>query len=150
MSRRGKELRHDAAGKLRIDYAVQITYKERSKMDVLQISSWSILSSNSSSVILPIMQGFASLFILGSAAFQSVFGLPGVSDQVRRDPHILKRAVDDFLTTEEPIALEQLLCNIGSGGCHSSGVANGLVIASPSTDSPDCKKCISSLAHLSS
>ncbi|KAI1461123.1 carbohydrate-binding module family 20 protein [Annulohypoxylon moriforme] len=106
-------------------------------MDVLQISTWSILSSNSSSVILPIMQGFTSLFLLGSAAFQSVFGLPGVSDQVRRDPHILKRAVDTFLTTEEPIALAQLLCNIGSGGCHSSGVANGLVIASPSTSSPD-------------
>ncbi|KAI2473404.1 carbohydrate-binding module family 20 protein [Annulohypoxylon bovei var. microspora] len=105
-------------------------------MDVLQISNWSILSSNSSSIILPIMQGFASLFILGSAAFQSVLGLPG-ADQVRRDPHILKRAVDDYITTEEPIALAQLLCNIGSGGCHSSGVGNGLVIASPSTDSPN-------------
>ncbi|KAI0884713.1 carbohydrate-binding module family 20 protein [Annulohypoxylon maeteangense] len=106
-------------------------------MDVLQISSWSILSSNSSSVILPIMQGFTSLFLLGSAAFQTVFGIPGLSEQVKRDPHVLKRAVDSFLTTEEPIALEQLLCNIGSGGCHSSGVANGLVIASPSKSNPD-------------
>ncbi|KAI1106724.1 carbohydrate-binding module family 20 protein [Jackrogersella minutella] len=106
-------------------------------MDVLQITtSWSSLTSNSSSLILPIMQGFTSLLLLGTAAFQSVLGLPSV-DSLRRDGAIVRRAVDDFIATEEPIALAQLLCNIGSGGCHSGGVVSGIVIASPSTDSPD-------------
>ncbi|KAI1333966.1 carbohydrate-binding module family 20 protein [Xylariaceae sp. FL0016] len=56
---------------------------------------------------------------------------------MRRDGLLLKRDVDDFIATEEPIALEQLLCNIGANGCHASGAASGAVVASPSTADPD-------------
>ena len=99
-----------------------------------------IPSSNSSSshLIQPIMHGFTSLFLLGSYAFQAVLGRPSVS-RLRREGEILKRDVDDFISTEEPIALEQLLCNIGSAGCNAGGVPDGIVLASPSTSNPDCK-----------
>lgn len=106
-------------------------------MDVLQNTSLEFLTGNSS-LIQPIMQGITSLFLLGSFAFQTIFGFPGLS-LVRREGHLLKRAVDDFITTEEPIALAQLLCNIGSSGCHDQGASSGIVIASPSTSDPDCK-----------
>ncbi|KAI2632398.1 carbohydrate-binding module family 20 protein [Hypoxylon sp. NC1633] len=105
-------------------------------MDVLQHMSSGILPSNSSSLIQPIMQGATSLFLLGSFAFQTILGLPGAS-QARREGQLLKRAVDTFIATEEPIALEQLLCNIGSSGCHAAGASGGVVVASPSTSDPD-------------
>lgn len=108
-------------------------------MELLQNTSLEFLTANNSSVIQPIMQGFTSLFLLGSFAFQTILGLPGASN-VRREGQLLKRAVDDFITTEEPIALEQLLCNIGASGCHASGASSGVVIASPSTSDPDCEK----------
>ncbi|KAI1639377.1 Six-hairpin glycosidase-like protein [Biscogniauxia mediterranea] len=82
------------------------------------------------------MHGFTSLFLLGSYAFQAVLGRPSVS-RLRREGEILKRDVDDFISTEEPIALEQLLCNIGSAGCNAGGVPDGIVLASPSTSNPD-------------
>ncbi|KAI1780488.1 carbohydrate-binding module family 20 protein [Hypoxylon cercidicola] len=104
-------------------------------MDVFQNTNLEFLTGNSS-LVLPIMQGFTSLFLLGSFAFQTILGLPGASN-VRREGQLLKRAVDDFITTEEPIALEQLLCNIGSSGCHAQGASSGIVIASPSTTDPD-------------
>ncbi|KAI0112247.1 glycoside hydrolase family 15 protein [Nemania sp. FL0031] len=80
------------------------------------------------------MHGFSSLLLLGSVAVQSVLGLPNAA---KRDGLLVSRAVSDFVATEEQYALEQLLCNIGSTGCHSGGVASGLVIASPSQSSPD-------------
>ncbi|KAI0541639.1 glycoside hydrolase family 15 protein [Xylaria digitata] len=82
------------------------------------------------------MHGLTSLLLLGSCAFQAVLGRPDVS-RARREGVLLQRAVTDFIATEEQIALEQLLCNIGSGGCNSQGVASGLVIASPSKAEPD-------------
>ncbi|KAI1381523.1 carbohydrate-binding module family 20 protein [Hypoxylon crocopeplum] len=105
-------------------------------MDILGNTSLGLLSSNSTALIQPIMQGFTSLFLLGSITFQTILGLPGAS-HVRREGHLLKRAVDDFITTEEPIALEQLLCNIGSSGCNAGGASSGIVVASPSTSNPD-------------
>ncbi|KAI1388318.1 carbohydrate-binding module family 20 protein [Hypoxylon trugodes] len=102
-------------------------------MDVFQNTNLGLISSNSSSLIQPIMQGFTSLFLFGGFAFQTILGLPGV----RRDGAIVKRAVDDFISTEEPIALAQLLANIGSSGANAPGVSSGIVVASPSTDNPD-------------
>lgn len=108
-------------------------------MDVLQNTSLEFLTANNSSLIQPIMQGFTSLFLLGSIAFQTILGLPGAS-HVRREGQLLKRAVDDFVTTEEPIALAELLCNIGANGCNDGGASSGVVIASPSTSDPNCEQ----------
>ncbi|KAI8944435.1 family 15 glycosyl hydrolase [Xylaria longipes] len=105
-------------------------------MEVVHNSTSALLSINGSQLIQPIMYGVTSLLLLGSCAVQSVFGRPDVS-RARREGVLLQRAVNDFIATEEQIALDQVLCNIGSSGCHSQGVASGLVIASPSTDSPD-------------
>ncbi|KAI1479476.1 carbohydrate-binding module family 20 protein [Daldinia eschscholtzii] len=82
------------------------------------------------------MQGLTSLFLLGTFAFQTILGYPG-SSRVQRENVILKRAVDNFVATEEPIALEKLLANIGSTGNRVQGAASGVVVASPSKSDPD-------------
>ncbi|KAI0412087.1 family 15 glycosyl hydrolase [Xylaria grammica] len=105
-------------------------------MEAVQNGTSALLSISASQLIQPIMYGFTSLLLLGSCAFQSVLGRPDVS-RARRDGVLLQRAVNDFIATEEQIAIDQLLCNIGSGGCHSQGVSSGLVIASPSKSEPD-------------
>lgn len=95
------------------------------------------LLSNSTSLVDPIMHAFSSLVLLGTFAFQAVLGRPE-SLRIRRETEILKRSVDSFISTESPIALRNLLCNIGSSGCSASGASAGVVIASPSKDNPDC------------
>ncbi|KAI1427903.1 family 15 glycosyl hydrolase [Xylaria sp. FL1777] len=105
-------------------------------MEVVQNGTLALLSVSGSQIVQPIMYAFTSFLLLGSCAFQSVFGRPDAS-RARRESVLLQRAVNDFIATEEQIAIDQLLCNIGSGGCKSQGVASGLVIASPSQSSPD-------------
>ncbi|KAI1863995.1 uncharacterized protein JN550_009274 [Neoarthrinium moseri] len=106
-------------------------------MDIAQIPT-NLLVSNSTSIIHPIMHALSSVLLLGSCAFQAVLGRPE-SDlfKARRQTELLRRDVDSFVATEEPIALEQILCNIGPSGCHASGVGSGLLIASPSRSDPD-------------
>ncbi|KAI1655789.1 carbohydrate-binding module family 20 protein [Daldinia decipiens] len=82
------------------------------------------------------MQGLTSLFLLGTFAFQTILGFPG-SSRARREGVIVKRAVDSFIATEEPIALQKLLGNIGSAGASAQGASSGVVIASPSKSDPD-------------
>ncbi|KAF8999290.1 glycoside hydrolase family 15 protein [Cyathus striatus] len=45
--------------------------------------------------------------------------------------------VDQYVTTESPIAKAGLLANIGTTGSKSSGAKSGVIIASPSNSSPD-------------
>jgi len=84
-----------------------------------------------------IMHALSSLLLLGGAAVQHVLARPGVPSP-EFDAAILKRSVDDFVAKEEPIALSELLCNIGASGCYAQGVAAGAVIASVSRSDPDC------------
>ncbi|KFZ08780.1 hypothetical protein V502_09155 [Pseudogymnoascus sp. VKM F-4520 (FW-2644)] len=79
------------------------------------------------------MQSF-SLLLASTLAVQPIFALPG---GVAHDSDIRKRSVDTFLASESPIALTNLLCNIGSTGACVSGAASGLVMASPSQTNPD-------------
>lgn len=91
----------------------------------------------------------SSLLVVG-AAFQAVLGLPDPLEPLRekRNSDIIKRSADSFIQTETPIALNNLLCNIGSSGCRVSGAASGAVVASPSKSSPDCKWKLPSVSHL--
>lgn len=112
-------------------------------MEVLASYGLCLPSSNSTSLIEPIMRTVSSLLLLGTLAFQAVLSRPEAA-RIKREGEILKRSVDSFIATESPIALRNLLCNIGTDGCHASAAASGVVIASPSTDNPDCQ---SSLPH---
>ena len=85
-----------------------------------------------------IMYYSVTSFLLSSLMLQTVFGLPPTRIR-EREAEILKRSVDTFIATESPIALRDLLCNIGSAGACVSGAASGLVIASPDKTNPDCK-----------
>lgn len=88
----------------------------------------------------PIMHSFASLALVGSLAFQAVLSLPDPSRVKEREAELVKRSVDSFIATESPIALADLLCNIGAAGSCASGAASGIVIASPDKTNPDCEK----------
>ncbi|KAL7937456.1 glycoside hydrolase family 15 Glucoamylase [Trichoderma chlorosporum] len=79
------------------------------------------------------MHVLSTAVLLGSVAVQKVLGRPGsngLSD-------ITKRSVDSFISTETPIALNNLLCNVGPDGCRAFGTSAGAVVASPSTVDPD-------------
>ncbi|KAK5997048.1 Glucoamylase [Cladobotryum mycophilum] len=99
----------------------------------LASSTQSLLNGTSpSALIQPIMHVLSTAVLLGSVAFQSVLGFPGTSKA-----GLTRRSVDDFVTSENPVALDLLLCNIGVNGCHSTGAGPGIVIASPSIVDPD-------------
>ncbi|KAJ3529831.1 hypothetical protein NM208_g9587 [Fusarium decemcellulare] len=106
-------------------------------MDLIDVDeSVSSLSVNTTaSLIQPVMYLLSSAFLLGSFALQTVLGRPAVSE--RGSVQVRQAAVDDFIKSESPIAIEQLLCNIGSDGCHAKNVPAGIVIASPDTQDPD-------------
>ncbi|KAI1111228.1 family 15 glycosyl hydrolase [Nemania sp. NC0429] len=105
-------------------------------METIQNSTSALLAVKGCQLIEPIMYGVTSLLLLGSIAVQGVFGRPEPS-RARRDGALLQRAVNDFIATEEQVALQKLICSIGSGGCNAPGVASGLVIASPSRTDPN-------------
>lgn len=50
---------------------------------------------------------------------------------------VAQSSVEQFISTEYPIAKSGLLANIGPSGSKSSGAKSGVVIASPSTVDPD-------------
>ncbi|EHK98266.1 putative Glucoamylase [Glarea lozoyensis 74030] len=70
-------------------------------------------------------------------ALQSVFAHPGSYTLNQREAAVLKRSVDSFITTESPIALSRILCNIGSDGACVPGAKTGIVIAGPGKANPD-------------
>ncbi len=94
----------------------------------------SFWGNSSFSYTQPIMHSLGSVLLLGTFAVQKVLGLPGTS------AHLQRRTVDSYVSSEGPIALQKLLCNIGSDGCEAQSAASGAVVASPSTSNPDCKK----------
>ncbi|KAF5693987.1 glucoamylase [Fusarium globosum] len=77
----------------------------------------------------------SSAFLLSSFALQSVLGRPAFDERSLVQER--QSSVDSFIKSESSVAIEQLLCNIGSDGCNSKNVATGIVIASPDTQDPD-------------
>ncbi|KND94543.1 Glucoamylase [Tolypocladium ophioglossoides CBS 100239] len=102
-------------------------------MEVLDQDVSALSVNDTASLVQPVMHFISAALLLGSVAVQAVLGRAGVG----RQPPLLKRSVDSFIETETPIALEQLLCNIGADGCNAKAALSGVVIASPSTANPD-------------
>ena len=48
-------------------------------------------------------------------------------------------SLDNFVATESPIALQGVLDNLGPDGSQAPGTGAGLLIASPSTENPNCE-----------
>ena len=48
-----------------------------------------------------------------------------------------RSTVDDYIAAQSPVAQAGILANIGTTGSLSSGAHSGVVIASPSSSSPD-------------
>ena len=75
----------------------------------------------------------------GSLAIQAALAFPDPSRVRQREAEVLKRSVDSFIATESPIALNNMLCNIGAQGACASGANAGIVVASPDKTNPDCE-----------
>lgn len=61
-------------------------------------------------------------------------------------PQLAARAtssLDTWLASETTVARQSILDNIGAGGAYAASAKAGIVIASPSLDSPDCKSILS-------
>ena len=84
------------------------------------------------SVAHPAMQFLTSALLLGSVAFHSVASRPSLAQG---------NDLSNFVGWESNIALQKLLCNIGSDGCEAKKAKPGVVLASPSTEDPNCKQC---------
>jgi glucoamylase len=113
-------------------------------MDLIPSSFFSSLIPSdpfnlTSIVIQPIMYSIPSLLVFGTLALQAVLCLSDPSRVKEREAEILKRSVDSFIATESPIALTDMLCNIGSAGACALGADSGIVVASPDKTNPDCK-----------
>lgn len=106
------------------------------------LTSINSISNFNSTLVLqavqPIMHTFTPLLLVGSLALQTILAFPGPNRVEERNAEILRRSVDSFIATESPIALRNLLCNIGSDGACVPGAASGTVIASPDKVNPDC------------
>lgn len=107
-------------------------------MEILNGIGLDIPPVNTTDLAHPIMHAISSLLFLGVYALQAVLGHPEGA-RARSHGDILKRSVDSFVATEQPIALQKLLCNIGASGCAAAGASSGVVIASPSKTNPDCE-----------
>jgi glucoamylase len=113
-------------------------------MDLLHSTLCSSLIPSSNSTLIsivaqPIMYSLSSFLVVGSLALQAVFAFPNPSRVEQREAELLKRSVDSFIATESPIALTDMLCNIGSAGACAAGADSGIVVASPDKTNPDCK-----------
>lgn len=97
------------------------------------------IAGNGTTILQTTMNGLSSLLLLCAFAIQSILGRPEGSRALGREDDLLRESVDAFVATERPIALRNLLCNIGPDGCYSAGVSSGIVIASPEKVDPDCQ-----------
>ncbi|KAM4059941.1 glycosyl hydrolases family 15 domain-containing protein [Hirsutella rhossiliensis] len=102
-------------------------------MELLDQHMSALSANDTASLARPIMHFVSTALLLGSVALQAVLGRSATD----RQGTLLRRSVDSFIDTESPIALHQLLCNIGAHGCNVKGAGPGVVIASPSTENPN-------------
>lgn len=108
-------------------------------LQALPSALWSSFHSlNVTTLLSPVMHSFVPLVALGGLAVQTIFAFPEPSRVREREAKLLKRSVDSFIATESPIALANLLCNVGAGGSCAAGADAGIVIASPDKVNPDC------------
>ena len=101
-------------------------------MEALDQDVSALSVNDTASLVQPMMHFISTALLLGSVAIQAVLGRTGAG----RQQALLKRSVDSFIEIETPIALEQLLCNIGADGCNARAALSGVVIASPITQDP--------------
>lgn len=103
---------------------------------VYTYSSATLTNISATFIVVPIMYCVSTVLLLGSLAVQSIWAGPVLGSQ--RQISTRDSSLEKFIVDETQFAWGQLLCNIGADGCHASGVARGVVIASPSKESPPC------------
>lgn len=69
------------------------------------------------------------------------------SGYVVASPQFPVSDLDSWLKTETTIARDGILKNVGAKGEYAASAIPGIVVASPSTDSPDCTRTIPSRSH---
>lgn len=75
--------------------------------------------------------------------FPALLMLLGASFALSSPENIQERAtgsLSSWLSSENTVALQGVLNNIGASGSKASGASAGVVVASPSKSNPDCEK----------
>jgi Mn2+/Fe2+ NRAMP family transporter len=86
------------------------------------------------STIIFIMRFLSALAVLLGAAF----ALPSPENIQERATGSLA----SWLSSENTVALQGVLANIGASGSKASGASAGVVVASPSKTNPNCKRSV--------
>jgi hypothetical protein len=86
------------------------------------------------STIIFIMRFLSALPVLLGAAF----ALPSPENIQERATGSLA----SWLSSENTVALQGVLANIGASGSKASGASAGVVVASPSKSDPNCKRLV--------
>jgi hypothetical protein len=101
------------------------------------------LYSNGTSFLSPLLRNLTSNLMLGSVALQTLLGNPQTSTTYRSAKPT--NSLDSFIEWERPIALQNIMCHIGSLYLNEPSISPGVVVASPSKTDPDCGLCLKSL-----
>ena len=84
----------------------------------------------------------ALLLVVQSAIHTVVLAVPDTNTSTNAK-------LDAFIQTQLPISLDEMLSNMGRGR-RAKKVLTGIMIASPSTSSPDCEPPLSQLCRMRS
>lgn len=76
--------------------------------------------------------------LTGVATFLIQYSFATPLDHLRHEERATG-SLSNFIASESPVALQGVLNNLGSTGSKAPGAASGLLVASPSTSSPNCK-----------
>ncbi|KAA6413885.1 MAG: glycoside hydrolase family 15 [Lasallia pustulata] len=82
--------------------------------------------------IILVFEARSNILTIGAGLLSSCWADPTLSLQNAK-----RAAIDNFIATESPIALQGVLNNIGANGAKVPGAASGVVVASPSKSNPD-------------
>ena len=94
---------------------------------------------NATNSTYPGVNALSKAFLYGNMAIQAIWHQADPGRVKQHQANILKSSADSFIAVESPIAMTNMLCNIGNKGACVPGADAGLVIASPSKIDPNCK-----------
>lgn len=83
------------------------------------------------------MKTSLSIVSLGGIAIQSMWLFPSGNYAQQRVVNTASQGLESFIATERSVAMQRLLCNVGNGGCVN-GADQGVVVASPDKEDPNC------------
>ena len=93
--------------------------------------------SNGTASLKPILRNITSKWMFGTTTLQALLGnSPTLNTYSSTKP---TDSLGSFIEWERPIALQKIMCHIGSLCLDELSIGPGILIASPSKNDPDCE-----------